>query len=273
MTPVFKSLFIIIGLILVSGPLQAAPEAVLIDKWTAHNPASTQQVDHSSFDLLLSKYRFMGEDGIARFAYGKVSSADKASLDQYLNQLAQTSVSNLNRKEQFAFWVNLYNSLTIRVILDHYPVDSIRQINISPGLFSTGPWGAELITIEGSALSLDNIEHGIIRPLWRDPRAHYVLNCASLGCPNLPQKALTGTTLEAVLTRAAKTFVNHPRAARLHGEKLQVSSIYNWFSDDFGATDAAIITHLKTYAAPKLKKALGSIEAIDGDFYDWQLNQ
>lgn len=273
MTPVFKYLFIIIGLSLITNPLKATPDAVLIEKWTAYNPASTQQIDHSPFDLLLSKYRFMGDDGIARFAYGKVSAADRTHLDSYLKQLSQTPLSSLNRKVQFAFWVNLYNSLTIRVILDHYPVTSIRDINISPGLFSSGPWGADLITIDGSALSLDNIEHGIIRPLWKDPRAHYVLNCASLGCPDLPKQALTPGTLEATLNHAAETFINHPRAAQITNGTLDVSSIYNWFSSDFGEADAAIIAHLKTYAAANLNKALGSIQTISGDFYDWQLNQ
>ena len=233
MTPVFKILFFIIGLILLPSLVIAATDAVLIEKWTAHNPASTARVDHDPLDRLLAKYRAMGTDQIARFAYDKVSAADKTRLNDYLQQLSQTAVSSLSRNSQYAFWVNLYNSLTLKVILDHYPQSSIRNINISPGLFTSGPWGADLITVEGSALSLDNIEHGIIRPIWRDPRSHYVLNCASLGCPDLPAAALRPHTLDQTLNAAAVAFINHPRAVQVTNGTLVVSSIYRWFSDDY----------------------------------------
>ncbi len=97
--------------------------------------------------------------------------------------LAATSADRLRRAEQFPFWINLYNALTVKVVLDHYPVEIIRDIDISPGLFADGPWGKKLVTVEGEALSLDDIEHRILRPIWKDPRLHYVLNCAALGVP------------------------------------------------------------------------------------------
>lgn len=273
MTPKLKYICLIIGLMIFSRPAFAAPDAVLIERWTAHNPSSTEQIDHRQLDFLLNRYRSMGDDEIARFAYDKVTAADKTILKNYLKQLSQTKVSNLNRDAQYAFWVNLYNSLTLTVILDHYPVESIRDINISPGLFTSGPWGAKLIEIEGSPLSLDDIEHGIIRPIWKDPRSHYVLNCASLGCPDLPQKALNPDTLDQTLNQAAIAFINHPRAARVQGNDLQVSSIYRWFSVDFGTSDINIIAHLSLFARSGLKDALQAISDIDDDAYSWNLNQ
>ena len=122
--------------------------------------------------------------------------------------MAAVRVSGLGRDEQCAYWINLYNALTLEVVLDHYPVDSIRDIDISPGLFSQGPWGKKLITVEGEQVSLNDIEHRILRPIWRDPRIHYAINCASLGCPNLQPRPFTGRTLDHALDLAAMRFVD-----------------------------------------------------------------
>ena len=149
------------------------------------NSASTVRVDHRRWGRFLAAYVRPGENGLNRVAYGSVTAEGRADLGAYLDSLAAVPVSTLSRPEQMAFWINLYNALTVRVVLDHYPVGSIREIDISPGLFSNGPWRAELTTVEGEPLSLDDIEHRILRPIWRDPRIHYALNCASLGCPNL----------------------------------------------------------------------------------------
>jgi hypothetical protein len=157
-------------------------------------------------------------------------------------------------------------------VLEHYPVDSIRKIAISPGLFSAGPWGKKLVTVEGKALSLDDIEHRILRPIWRDPRIHYAVNCAALGCPNLQPEAFTADNEEALLERAAHDYVNHPRGATVADGKLTVSSIYVWYQADFGGTDRGVIAHLQHYAAPALAAALAPIERIGADRYDWSLN-
>lgn len=254
-------------------PAAAAAEAILIDRWTAHDPASQEQIDHSAFDQLLQEYRYRGADFIARFAYENVTADHKNLLGQYLKRLQSTNVSALNRSEQYAFWVNLYNALTISVILDHYPLKTIRDINISPGFFSTGPWGAKLVTIEGQDLSLDDIEHGILRPIWKDPRTHYVLNCASLGCPDLPDAALSSHALTDTLDLAAKTFINHDRAVSVNGDGgVTVNSIYHWFSSDFGSTDAQILAHLRQYASPNLRLKLQQRSKITDHHYAWQLN-
>ena len=104
--------------------------------------------------------------------------------------LSGVAIGGYAPDEQRAFWINLYHALTVRVILSHYPVSGIREIDISPGLFARGPWDRKLIPVEGVELTLNDIEHRILRPIWRDPRVHYALNCASLGCPDLRRRPI-----------------------------------------------------------------------------------
>lgn len=173
---------------------------------------------------------------------------------------------------QRAYWLNLYNALTVKLVLDHYPVRSIREISISPGLLSVGPWRRKLVRIEGEELSLDDIEHRVLRPTWGDPRVHYALNCAALGCPNLQRSAYTAANTEALLARAAREYVNHERGARFEGERLIVSKLYIWFQEDFGGTDRGVIEHLQRYAEPPLAARLARTEGISDSEYDWRLN-
>ena len=168
-----------------------------------------------------------------------------------------------------ALWINLYNALTIRTVLDHYPIGSIRDVDISPGLFEDGPWGEKLIAVEGEPLSLDDIEHRILRPIWRDPRLHYALNCAALGCPDLHPAAFEAPILESQLDEAARAYVNHPRGARIDSGDLIVSSIYVRYAADFGGGDISIIAHLRRYADAALDRALAGRSNIDKDSYDW----
>jgi hypothetical protein len=253
---------------------EAAPRAELWPRWTAHDPAATRPVDHSAWDELLARYNVPAADGSRRFDYGRVAADDRRRLGAYVEGLTRTAVSSLARDEQRALWINLYNALTVRTVLDHWPVASIRDISISPGFFSVGPWDRKLVTMEGESLSLDDIEHRILRPVWKDPRIHYALNCAAIGCPDLLPVAFTAANTEERLEQAARAFVNHPRGARIEDERrLRVSSIYVWFRDDFGdGGDAAVIAHLARYATPELKARLGPIERIAGHDYDWMIN-
>ena len=158
------------------------------------------------------------------------------------------------------------------VILDHYPVDTIMDIDISPGLFANGPWGRKLIAVDGTDVSLDDIEHRILRPIWKDPRVHYAVNCASLGCPNLQKKAFTAATADAMLTAAAVEFVNDPRGVRFEGNDLIVSKIYDWFEEDFGGSEAGVLDHVRTYANPDLAARLKGLSDYDDAGYNWRLN-
>jgi hypothetical protein len=255
-----------------AAPALAAPKAEPWARWESYDPRSEIVVDHAAWGEFLGRYLKTGGDGIARLDYGAVTPEDRGKLDAYLARLSAVPVTRLARDEQMAFWLNLYNALTVDVVLDHYPVASIRDISLSSGPFRHGPWGKKLITVENEPISLDDIEHRILRPIWRDPRIHYALNCASLGCPNLQPEPFTADELGRTLDLAARAFVNHPRGMRITGGALHVSSLYAWFSDDFGNGDQGVIRHLMAYADPPLAMELQHLDAIEVDSYDWRLN-
>ncbi len=248
-----------------------APKADLWPRWAAHDPASTVWIDHGDWTRFLQTYVKPDPTGLNRVDYRGVTPADRKGLADYIARLAALPVSRYSRPEQRAYWINLYNALTVNQVLAHYPLKSIRDI--SSGLFGGGPWDEALVTIEGEEVSLNDIEHRILRPIWKDPRIHYAVNCASVGCPNLLRSAFTAGTTEAMLEEAAKAYVNSPRGARVDGAGLTVSSIYVWFQDDFGGTDASVITHLRRYADGPLKKTLAGRDTIDDHAYDWSLNE
>ena len=250
----------------------AEPKADLWPRWADHDPGSTARINHSKWRRFLLRYIVIGEDGVNRVRYGAVSESDRDNIDGYVESLAALTIADYNRAEQYATWINLYNALTMQVVLDHYPVASMMDISISPGLFTFGPWGKKLIAMDGEELSLDDIEHRILRPIWRDPRIHYAVNCAAIGCPNLRRSPFSGANVEPLLTIAAKDYINHPRGADIRDGELYVSSLYNWYAEDFGGSDAAIIEHLRDFARPRLTAALKGIDEISGSDYDWALN-
>src|SRR5262245_26932648 len=158
----------------------AAPRAELWPRWQQHNPQNPAQIDFTFWNSFLAKYvDAQHPSGIHRLRYASVSAEDRQALQHSIIVLQTFPISTYNQQEQQAYWINLYNALTVSVILAHYPVASIRDIRLS-GLFSTGPWQAKLVIIEGEKVSLDDIEHRILRPIWQDNRLHYALNCASL---------------------------------------------------------------------------------------------
>ncbi len=161
-----------------------AQKAELWARWQKHDPGSAQKIDHSAWDGFLKKFVVVSDpSGINRVRYQAVAAVDFKSLQDYLRSMQAVAISNYNRNEQKAFWINVYNALTIDVVLSRFPVVSIRTINISPELLAQGPWGAKLFIVEGEKLSLDDIEHRILRPIWKDNRVHYAVNAAGLGFP------------------------------------------------------------------------------------------
>jgi hypothetical protein len=249
--------------------------AALAALMLAVSPAAA---DDATFDSLLGRYVYASADGVNRVDYASWSAnaEDRAALDAYVAELAGQRPSTFTRDRAFAYWVNLYNALTLQVVLRRYPVRSIRDIR-SEGVFDlaalAGPWKTRLVTIEGRWLSLDAIEHDILRPAFRDPRVHYAVNCASLGCPNLMSRAWRAETLEADLNAAARAYVNHSRGVSVGANgAVRVSSIYEWFKEDFGGDDAGVLAHLRRYANPELAARLSSATRIAGHDYDWALN-
>lgn len=249
-----------------------APSADLWPRWQRHDAANTAAIDYAVWDSLLRRVVVRGADDINRVDYLALAREQAAALDQAVADLAAVEISRYDRAEQLAYWINLYNAVTLKVVTDHFPVASIRDIDISPGWFADGPWDAELVTVEGEALTLSDIEHRILRPIWGDPRVHYAINCASLGCPNLAAEAYRGAGIEDRLDRAARAYVNHPRGVTIDDGKIVVSKIYDWFLEDFGGSTESLLAHLRQFAASPLAAQLAEISEIGGTAYDWSLN-
>ena len=254
------------------GAAGAAPQAELWERWAAHDPSATSTINHRFWDQFLQKYVNSSPGDINRIPYAAVTETDRQNLDTYLLALGSVAISTYNRREQLAYWINFYNALTVKVVLDHYPVETIMDIGISPGLFTVGPWGKKLVMVEGEMLSLDDMEHRILRPIWRDPRVHYAVNCASYGCPDLMDRAFTADSMDAALDDAARNYINSDRGTLFEDGDLYVSNIYEWFKDDFGGTDAGVIAHLRGFADPDLDARLAGKKKILDGYYDWALN-
>lgn len=248
--------------------------------WAMIQRAGLAQEDADArYDTLLNRYVKASPDGVNRVDYAgwRAASADRTALDSYISELSARRPSAMTRPEAFAFWGNLYNAITLKVVLDRYPVASIREIKsdswFDPKAYM-GPWRQSRVTVEGRKLSLDDIEHSIMRPTFKDPRVHYIVNCASLGCPNLMNRAWRAATLEADLDAGARAFVNHPRGVSiLPSGALKISSIYKWFIEDFGGNDAGLLNHFRAYANSDLQGRLATSPRIAEDDYDWSLNR
>jgi hypothetical protein len=263
---------VIVSILIGHSMAHGAAKAELWPRWQKHDPASTQKIDHSAWDRFLKQNVMAHPSGINRVRYPLVAPEDQKLLKGYLQALQTLPISNYNRNEQKAYWINLYNALTVDLILSRFPVASIRDINISPGLLVRGPWGAKLLAVEGEKLSLDDIEHRILRPIWKDNRVHYAVNCASLGCPNLQPAAYTSDNTEALLEKGAREFINHPRGVSIQKGKLLVSSLYVWYQEDFGHDAEGLMEHWQKYANPALTDALEKYSGGLAHDYDWRLN-
>jgi hypothetical protein len=239
--------------------------------WSVSDEACVVTLDHDDWQQFLDHYLLTDyADGTNRVDYAAVSDNDQARLQVYLDRMSLTDPRQYPLAEQQAYWINLYNALTVATVLQHYPVDSIRRIY--GGLLKSGPWDETLIEVAGQALTLNDIEHRILRPIWRDPRIHYALNCASLGCPNLAADVYTAANTNALLNAAARGFVNSERGVSMQGGKLELSSIYDWYDQDFGANRSELLEHLQEYAAPALGQQLAGYQGRIRYDYDWRLN-
>jgi len=250
----------------------AAPATKPLIFWINSNEASTVIIDHTPWQSLLDRYLINNHpSGINRFDYKAVNDTDKKKLRSYLDSMQLLDPRDYNRAEQKAYWINLYNALTVELILKNYPVASITKLGES--FFSFGPWDDKIANIQGENLSLNNIEHGILRPLFRDNRIHYAVNCASISCPNLAKEAYTASNTDQLLEQGAKEYINHPRGIAFEKETLKVSSIYHWYKIDFGNKDATLINHFIKYASPELSQKLHQYQGDIEHDYDWALNK
>jgi len=224
---------------------------------------AASDVDNGFYGELLRKYVI---DGVVDYQ-GFKNEEDK--LDQYLKILENTNSTALSHDEQFAFYINAYNVWTIKLILSGYPgIKSIKDL----GNVFRSPWKKKICRIDGGIITLDDIEHKILRPRFRDPRVHFAIVCASKSCPPLISEPYRGRVLNQQLDNSARAFINNPERNRLEGNMLYVSSIFKWFAEDFNDD---IIGFFRKYVPDEVKSKLERNRdwiKIKYLSYDWSLN-
>ncbi len=233
-------------------------------------PTGSGKADHSTFDAILEQHVSVDGAGYASVDYNALV-GNRTSVDGYVESLLAMDPRQLSRSQAHAYWINLYNAKTLAIMLENWPVASIREIKLGGGgLFGTGPWSKKLMSVNGVDLSLDDVEHRIVRALFNDPLSHYALNCASYSCPNLMPEAYTAANLKSQMQKSATLYINHPRGLSIKDGDITASKIFSWYADDFGGT-AKLKAHWLQFAKPELA-ALIEAASIDGYRYDWTAN-
>ena len=200
----------------------AAPE--LWEIWADSDAESTIVIDHSAWDELLGTYVVSREDNLNLVSYKNISAADTQKLVGYIGALSSIDPATLNPAEQMAYWINFYNALTVKVVLDFPKKKSILRMGAK--FFAIGPWDDKVATVNDEEITLNDIEHRILRPLFKDRRIHYAVNCASIGCPNLAPKAYTGANLEEMLVAAEHDYLHHARGVTFDSKGRLLCLLY-----------------------------------------------
>ncbi|WP_147418101.1 DUF547 domain-containing protein [Salinisphaera sp. Q1T1-3] len=247
----------------------AAPHATPWPRWQAHDASSTKTIDNTAYNAFLARYVVVDHDGPNGVRYGAVTAADIGRLGAYVAHLESLPIDDYSRNVQRAYWINLYNAETLYLVAVHWPVDSIHDID--SGLFDAGPWDEKRLTVEGVRLSLDDIEHRILRPIWPDGMVHYGLNCAAMSCPSLRARAYTGADVDQALADNARAYINSSQGVHLVHRRLIASRLYHWYAADFGGR-ADVLAHLRRFAGPSLTARLTGRDRIDRYTYDWRVN-
>ncbi|SFT85924.1 Protein of unknown function, DUF547 [Lishizhenia tianjinensis] len=236
-------------------PSKNYPDGKMIDHLKIH--------EHQLWTDLLVKY----VDSTGKVDYVGFQK-DSLALNTYLQQLAKHTVNDgwtYNQKK--AYWINAYNAFTVKLIVDNYPVKSIKDLG--GGIYKVNtPWDIKFIKLGEKTYDLNNIEHGILRKDFSDPRIHAAVNCASISCPKLRQEAYRADQLEAQLTDQMRAFVNNPEKNTLSKKDIEISSLFKWFSGDF-TEEGDIIDFLNSYGDIKIDKDA----KINYKDYNWDLNE
>ena len=241
--------------------------------FSQHALSSTKKIDHTMYKIFLAKYVNTNHpSGINLVRYSLVTKQDKLLLKEYIRQLESVPISRYQREEQLPFWINLYNAVIIDLILDRYPVKSIEDITLGTDRFSWGPWDAGLVTIENVTLSLNDIRHGILMSVWKDPRIHYALCNGSVSAPDINPEPFTRENTPDLLNTLARNYINHIRGSEFVDGRLTLSSMYSWYMNDFGGTELRIKEHIMGYVSPTYKDRIRKYNGTIAYRYDWNLN-
>ena len=232
---------------------------------TVDSPSSASAFSHNRFNKVLQTY--VDAKGWVNYKALKKNPKD---LEAYLDQLAATAPEDLPRREQLAFWINAYNALIIKGVIDHYPTKSVRKVKPFGGFFSRIKF-----QVGGESYTLNDIEHDIIRTEFSEPRIHFALVCASVGCPILRNRAFMPDTLDEQLDDATFNFINNSDKVRLDRSKrvLYLSKIFEWYGEDFEDTHDGIVDFILDYLPETdvtfIEQNDPTIRYLD---YDWTLN-
>ncbi len=221
--------------------------------------------DHSKWTVLLQKY--VNSKGFVNY---KALSEEKAKLNAYTEDLSNNPPQeNWSENEKLAYWMNAYNAFTVKLIVDNYPLESIKDLNPSltiPTVRSI--WTKEWFQIGGEDFSLDRIEHKILRKDFEEPRIHFAVNCASFSCPPLRNEAFVAERVDQQLDEQARQFINDEVRNNIAKDKVVISKIFQWFTGDF-TNDQSLIEFLNKYSKVKVSPK-ADIDHMD---YDWALNE
>jgi len=233
--------------------------------------AATSTCDHAAFDALL---RANVRDGLVDYD----AFARSSGFSSYLASLGEASLEGREESERLAFWMNAYNAWTIELVNRHHERDSIRNIRRTlDHMPLESPWSERMVRAAGRELTLDEVEHGILRKEFEEPRVHFALVCAALSCPPLRGEAYTGARLDEQLDDQARAFLlRSPEANRVDpaAGEVWVSPIFIWYRDDFGGTDEALGRYLARYwpDGPERRLLLSGRFRLRETDYDWSLN-
>jgi hypothetical protein len=225
-----------------------------------------QAVTHGAWTALLKKH--VSDKGLVNY---KGFMADSTALNQYLQLLSSNAPANSwSREEKLAYWINAYNAFTIKLILLHYPVKSIKDIGpAAQVIFVNTPWDKKFFSIGGKKMTLNTIEHKILRKKFTEPRIHFAVNCASISCPKLLNEAYEAATLDAQLSAQARAFLADTDKNQVNASNPKLSSIFKWFNGDFKKTGLSKIAFINQYS-PVAINADANLDYLD---YNWNLNE
>lgn len=259
-----KNLAFIVGVLLVLA-LQSCAKLPSALSSVSDYESDAKPITHELWTEILQKH--VSENGDVDY---KGIKADSVQFNKYIDLLSSghPNEKHWTRNEQLAYWINAYNAYTVQLILDNYPVKSIKDIK-SGQPFLSDTWTIEFINIEERTYNLNNIEHGIIRPDFKEPRIHFAVNCASISCPKLRNEAYTADKLEQQLTEQTEEFLRTASKNKFYSaDKIKVSKLFDWFKGDFKDAAPTVIDFINKYAPIQVNKN-ATVEFMD---YDWNLN-
>ncbi len=252
-------------------PLYAGTKVTVGSQVASTQQISIDRIDHAAFDALLRKH--CDPQGYVNYQAWKQSAADMQQLDQYLAHLSQANPElTASQASKFAFWINAYNAVTLKGILREYPTSSIK--NHTAKLIGYNIWDDLLLSVGGRTYSLNQMEHEVLRKMG-DPRIHFAIVCASIGCPPLLNQAYTAENLDAQLTFNAKRFFADPGKFNTTPQgELKLSKILQWFPKDFGPDQASQLRTIAPYLPSQAARSLatGGRARVSYLPYDWGLN-